>query len=46
MKAAEVAKEALERGVSIRELVREKRLLSEREIEETLDPSGLVDASE
>jgi aspartate ammonia-lyase len=46
LKAAEVAKEALERGVSIRELVREKGLLSDGEIEETLDPTGLVDASE
>ena len=44
LKAAEVAKEALERGVSIREMVREKRLLGDEEIEETLDPSGLVDA--
>jgi aspartate ammonia-lyase len=44
LKAAEVAKEALERGISIRELVREKGLLTDPEIEEILDPSRLVDS--
>ncbi len=42
LRAAEVAKESLERGISIRELVREKGLLTEREIEEILDPYALV----
>ncbi len=46
LKAAEVAKESLERGVSIREVVREKGLLSDDEINSTLDPSALVDAEE
>jgi aspartate ammonia-lyase len=43
LKAAEVAKEALERGMSIPDLVREKGLLTEEEIAEILDPSLLVD---
>ena len=46
LKAAEVAKESLERGMSIRELVREKGLLTDREIDEILDPSKLVDQEE
>ncbi len=46
LQAAEVAKESLKRGVPIRELVREKGLLRDEEIEETLDPRGLVDPEE
>ena len=46
LKAAEMAKESLERGMSIRELVREKGLLTDKEIDETLDPSLLVDPEE
>jgi aspartate ammonia-lyase len=46
LKAAEVAKEALERGISIRDLVKEKGLLTDPEIEEILDPSRLVDLEE
>jgi aspartate ammonia-lyase len=43
LKAAEVAKHALERGGSVREAIREKGLLSDKEIDEILDPSGLVE---
>jgi aspartate ammonia-lyase len=43
LKAGEVAKEALDRNRSVREIIREKRLLSDREIDEILDPSVLVD---
>jgi aspartate ammonia-lyase len=46
LQAAEVAKESLERGVSIRDLVREKGLLADGEIDAILDPSGLVDPDE
>jgi fumarate hydratase class II len=35
--AAKLAKEALERGLSIRELAREKKLLDEKELDELLD---------
>ena len=43
LKAAEVAKESLERHMSIKDIVREKGLLPAAEIEEALDPSALVD---
>jgi fumarate hydratase class II len=41
-KAAELAKEAHEHGRTIRELVREKGILTEEEMEEILDPGKMV----
>jgi len=41
-RAAELAKEAFEQGRTIRELVREKGILTDREIEEVLDPKRMV----
>jgi aspartate ammonia-lyase len=41
-KAAEVAKEALARGVPLREVVLEKRLLSEKQLDEILDPYAMT----
>jgi len=41
-KAAVVAKEALARGVSLRQVVLEKGLLSEKELEEILDPYAMT----
>jgi len=46
LKAAEVAKESVRRGMSIPELVREKGLLTDEEIDRILDPSALVDLDE
>ncbi|NIQ37665.1 MAG: aspartate ammonia-lyase [Proteobacteria bacterium] len=46
LKAAEVAKESIKRGVSIRELTKEKGLLSDEEVDAILDPSVLVDPDE
>jgi aspartate ammonia-lyase len=42
-KAAEIAKEAVATGRSIIEIVREKRLLSEKEITEILDPIRMTE---
>jgi aspartate ammonia-lyase len=41
-KAAEVAKEALARGVPLRQVVLEKRLLSEKELDDVLDPYAMT----
>ena len=41
-KAAEVAKEALARGVPIRDVVLEKKLLNEKELDEILDPYAMT----
>ncbi len=41
-RAAEIAKEAIEKGKTIRELVKEKELLTDEEIEEILDPGNMV----
>jgi aspartate ammonia-lyase len=41
-KAAEVAKEALARGVTLRQVVLERGLLSEKELEEILDPYAMT----
>ena len=41
-KAAEVAKEALARGVSLRQVVLEKKLLSEKQLAEILDPYAMT----
>lgn len=41
-KAAEVAKEALKRGVSLRQVVLEKGLLSETQLEKILDPHAMT----
>ncbi len=41
-KAAEVAKEALKRGVSLRQVVLEKGLLSEAQLAEILDPYAMT----
>jgi fumarate hydratase class II len=41
-KAAELAKEAHEEGRIIRDLVREKGILTEEELEEILDPAKMV----
>jgi aspartate ammonia-lyase len=41
-KAAEVAKEALARGVSLRQIVLEKKLLSEKQLDEILDPYAMT----
>jgi aspartate ammonia-lyase len=41
-KAAEVAKEALARGVPLREIVLEKKLLSEKQLDEILDPYAMT----
>jgi aspartate ammonia-lyase len=41
-KAAEIAKEALARGVSLRQIVLEKKLLSEARLEEILDPYAMT----
>ncbi|UCF31821.1 MAG: class II fumarate hydratase [bacterium] len=41
-RAAELAKEARERGMTIREIVREKKILTKKEMEEILDPKGMV----
>jgi aspartate ammonia-lyase len=43
-KAAEVAKEAMARGVSLRQIVLEKKLLSESELNEILDPHSMTTA--
>jgi aspartate ammonia-lyase len=43
-KAAEIAKEALARGVSLRQIVLEKKLLSEAQLEEILDPFAMTTA--
>ncbi len=42
-KASEVAKEAAERGVSVREVVKEKGLLSDEELEEALDVRAMTE---
>jgi aspartate ammonia-lyase len=42
-KAAEIAKEAVATGRSIIEIAREKKLLSEKEIEEILDPARMTE---
>jgi aspartate ammonia-lyase len=41
-KAAEIAKEALSRGVPLRQVVLEKKLLSESQLEEILDPYAMT----
>ena len=41
-KAAEIAKEALARNVSLRQVVLEKKLLSEAQLEEILDPHAMT----
>jgi len=41
-KAAEIAKEALARGVPLRQVVLERGLLSEKELEEILDPYAMT----
>jgi aspartate ammonia-lyase len=41
-KAAEVAKEALKRGVPLRDVVLEKKLLTEKELDEILDPYSMT----
>jgi aspartate ammonia-lyase len=41
-KAAEVAKEALARGVPLREIVLEKKLLTEKQLDEVLDPYAMT----
>lgn len=41
-KAAEVAKEALSRGVPLRQVVLEKGLLSEKQLDEILDPYAMT----
>jgi len=41
-KAAEVAKEALARSVSLRQIVLEKKLLSEAQLKEILDPFAMT----
>lgn len=41
-KAAEVAKEALARGVPLRDVVLEKKLLTEKELNEILDPYAMT----
>jgi aspartate ammonia-lyase len=41
-KAAEVAKEALARGVPLREIVLEKKLLTEKQLDEILDPYAMT----
>lgn len=43
-KAAEIAKEALARGVPLRQIVLEKKLLSEAQLEEILDPFAMTTA--
>ena len=43
-KAAEVAKEALKRGVPLRDVVLEKKLLTEKELDEILDPYAMTTA--
>ncbi len=41
-RAAEVAKEALARGVSLREVVLEKKLLTDEQLDQILDPYGMT----
>jgi len=41
-KAAEIAKEALARGVTLRQVVLERGLLSEKELEEILEPYAMT----
>ncbi|HTQ81465.1 MAG TPA: class II fumarate hydratase [Thermoanaerobaculia bacterium] len=41
--AAEIAKESVKTGRTVRELVREKQLLPEAEINEALDPRGMTE---
>ena len=41
-RAAELAREALEKGRTIRELVKEKGILTDEEMEEVLDPGKMV----
>jgi aspartate ammonia-lyase len=43
-KAAEVAKEALKRGVPLRDVVLEKKFLTEKELDEILDPYAMTTA--
>jgi aspartate ammonia-lyase len=44
MKAAEIAKEALERGMSIRDLVLEKGIMTKEDVERIFDQEFLVGA--
>ena len=41
-KAADLAKEAYREGKTVRELVKEKGILSDEEIDEVLNPGGMV----
>jgi aspartate ammonia-lyase len=41
-KTTELAKEALESGKGIIELIREKKLLTEKQIEELMDPAAMT----
>jgi fumarate hydratase class II len=41
--AAEIAKESVKTGRTVRELVREKKLLPEAELAEALDPRGMTE---
>ena len=41
-RAAELAREAYEKGRTIRDLVKEKEILKDKEIEEVLDPKKMV----
>jgi aspartate ammonia-lyase len=43
-RAADIAKEALEYGRSVRDLVREKRLMDDEELERVLDPYSMTEA--
>jgi fumarate hydratase class II len=42
--AAEIAKEAYRRGKTVREVVREKGVLSEAELKKVLDPRSMTEA--
>jgi fumarate hydratase class II len=44
--AAEVASEALRRGLTLRQVLRERRLLSEAEIDRLLDPARMTEPDE
>ncbi len=46
LKAAEVAKESLKRGVTIREIILEKGLLDEETLNRILDPSSITGGAE
>jgi fumarate hydratase class II len=42
-RAAEIAKESAQTGKTVRELCKEKKILSEKELNAALDPAGMTE---